>query len=284
MEKITFTSSAGSMEFSADFPYKLISVAGVGELPWNTQTDEAYGIDGNAYYDTLASARLIKLNFWFNATTHAGLHTVQRLIQSILNPKLGEGEIILENDNEKYRITAAVFDGPIILPSAADRLPLHQHAEVAFICCQPFWESYIEYSQVLEGSTGGLEFPLAFPISFAQLADNVVMDNIGDVDTPLRFEFRGPATGCKIEKVETGEYVEVTYTLQAGEKLVIDTNPVLPSVTFIDMSGVETSAFNKINALSTFFQLTPGINTFAFTAATGTPDVYMFWRYRYVGV
>lgn len=285
MEIITFINSAGnSIEFSAEFPYKLGDTTGIGEMPTEPQMDEVYGIDGDVYYDTLADNRPVRFDFWFNGTTEADLLTTRRLIQKYLNPKLGEGILVYENNNAKYRVNAAVFDGPVMLTGAENRTPLCQHVEVAFLCAQPLWESYIEYSVKIVGKTGGLAFPLEFPISFATLADNVEIDNQGDNDTPVRIEFRGPATLCKITKVETGEYVEVTHTLEANEKLIIDTNERLPTVTFVSATGVETSAFNKINAASDFFVLTPGVNTMAFTSATGTPEVYIFWRHRYSGV
>ena len=286
MEKLTFTNSNDLLiEFGAQFPYLLGDISGIGEIPYNVQVFNAHGIHGSLYYDTLASARIVKFDFWFNASTHEALHTARALIQQICNPVLGEGELIYENDIGKWRIPAAVFYGPVMLPSKPkDRQRLYQHAEIGFVCEQPFWQSYVEYQTTIVGRTGGLEFPLEFPIHFATLADNVEINNTGYVDTPLRIDFHGAATLCRVTKNETGEYIEVTYTLLEDERLVIDTNPISQSVTFIESDDTETSAFNKINAASTFFQLTPGINTIAFTSGTGSPVVYLFYHLRYTGV
>jgi phage-related protein len=198
---------------------------------------------------------------------------------------LGTGQLIYENDIGKWCIPAVLFDGPVMLPKKPDdRKITYQHADVAFVCEQPFWQSFVEYSTMIIGRTGGLSFPLAFPVHFSDLADNIEINNTGDVDAPLRIEFRGPAAGCRITKVETGEYIEVSYTLAAGEKLIIDTDPRSTTVTFVDTHGVSVSAFNKINALSTFFQLTRGINTIAFTSVSGTPEVYLYWHELFSGV
>jgi phage-related protein len=286
MEKLTFISSTGyTITFDATLPVLLGEVSGIGEIPIDIQTADAHGIDGKIYYESTAAPRLIKFDFWISADTHEGLHAARREMQKCLNPKAGEGLLMYEDDNSKYIIAAAVCDGPVILSSKPnDKMALYQHVEVAFCCNQPMWQSFIEYSTVIVGLTGGLQFPLSFPINFATTADNMVINNDGDTKTPLRIEFRGPATGCRITKIGTGEYVDVTYTLLTGEKLIIDTDPVQISVSFVDASGVVTSAFNKINPLSTFFQLTTGINTISFTTATGSPEVYLYWRIRYAGV
>lgn len=281
MEKITFINANGvSIEFGSQFPFLLEKIEGISETGIIDLSTRSYNQDGVTDYDTLSEPRLIKAGFVFNAPTHAEMYTTRRTVEGILNHKLGLGTLVYENDDGKYQISAKVIDGPMMTA----RKTLRHHAEVAFICPNPYWLSYIENIVKLVGFVGGLSFPLEFPISFASAGDSAIFTGIGDVETPLTIEFRGPASGCKIINDTTGEFVEVTYTLLADEKLIIYTDKTHPSVTFVDAAGLETSAFNKINILSSFFRLQPGAQTLSFTALSGTPDVYLKWYDRYVGV
>lgn len=281
MEKITFTNSSGTLiEIGPEFPYLLQNISGISETGITDLSTQSYNQDGTTDYDSLSDSRLLKIDFMHKEDTFSLLHSVRRAIENTLNHKLGLGTLVYENDDGKYQIQGKVIDGPVV----TKRWPCMELMDVVFKCPIPYWLSYIENIVKLVGFVGGLSFPLEFPISFASAGDSAVFEGLGDVETPLTIEFRGPASGCKIINDTTGEFVEVTYTLLTGEKLIINTDKTHPSVTFVDAYSVETSAFNKINILSSFFRLQPGPQTLSFTALSGTPDTYIKWYDRYVGV
>ena len=126
--------------------------------------------------------------------------------------------------------------------------------------------------------------PATFPISLAQQGDQIDIDYTGTLPAPLLIEFRGPAEVPKITKMQTQEFVEVNIEILEGEKLFIDTTPGEIDVYKDDGEGNITPAFNYINPSSQYFQLTSGTNTLAFSAGSGSPEVYLSWREQFVGV
>ncbi|MFC6038432.1 hypothetical protein ACFPYN_03085 [Paenisporosarcina macmurdoensis] len=78
--------------------------------------------------------------------------------------------------------------------------------------------------------------------------------------------FEGPATSpIRIENETTGEFIEVSQSLLAGEKLWISTEFGKKRVDRIAVDGTRTNAFNYINLASTFFQLESGNNLLTYS-------------------
>ena len=91
--------------------------------------------------------------------------------------------------------------------------------------------------------------------------------------------FTGGAENPKLEKLNTGEYIQLDRSLLSTDVLVIDTTPNGIKVL---VNGVD--AFNYVNAGNKYFQLTPGINTLRFSATSGNPEATLQWRNAYSGI
>lgn len=73
-------------------------------------------------------------------------------------------------------------------------------------------------------SSGGLTFPLAFPLDFgaAGATGRVTLVNDGTADTWPTFTVTGPLPGFELTRVETGERLRYTGSLAAGQSVVLD--------------------------------------------------------------
>ena len=103
----------------------------------------------------------------------------------------------------------------------------------------------------------------------------------------MLIDFRGTnAVDPLVTNSTTGESIEThDLTLLTGEKLLIDTNPDAPSVVHVTAAGVETDAWNKIEFVSTFWQLEPGENTIVFSATSGSDlECYITYDLHYAGL
>ena len=107
---------------------------------------------------------------------------------------------------------------------------------------------------------------------------NVV--NMGDVETPVKIEFQGPATNPKIENRTTGEYIQVQRNLSLGDTLLLTTDFGAKRV---EINGV--NAFHYIDLNSVFWQLRPGDNIVEYSSDEPTEPaaVVISYRNRYVG-
>jgi hypothetical protein len=117
----------------------------------------------------------------------------------------------------------------------------------------------------LAGS-GGLVFPLVFPLTFGSGAaiPDMVATNTGTVTTWPTFTIAGPVTGPVITNVTTGQILafDPTFVVAAGQTLVVDT----------DARTVTLVGVNRRDRLVTagWFGLAAGVAThLRFTSAGG---------------
>ena len=149
----------------------------------------------------------------------------------------------------------------------------------------PFFYDVAENAVKMDDFTGGLKFPWAAPyIKFAQKGDISHITNTGDYLTPVRAEFRGDAINPCLTLDTTGEYIKVATTLDVGEKLWINTEYGNKTVQKEAANGTLTSAYNLIDIHSSFFSLPVGESKLSFSSDGGQPEVYLYWRNRYLGV
>lgn len=290
MQTLTFTSSAGSLELGSSPPYIMHSFEGAGGLETEIQTVRAPYQDGKTYLDTLAEMREITFQVALLADTQAELYERMRELSSIFNPKLGQCSLVYVNDYHTREIACYVDRAPVFPIGDEHRGPGFQNCLIQLLATDPFWLDEYQTTEVLAAVTPCLEFPLEISEEGVELGSHsggiIVIDNDGDVEAPLTFEFAGPVTDPKILNETTGEYIELIYPLLLGETMRITTAFGQKTAVIIDELGAETSAFQYLNLASTFFQLQRGENTLIFTASAGSDkaEITIRYRKRYVGV
>ena len=124
------------------------------------------------------------------------------------------------------------------------------------------------------------------PIEFGyRLTKQIVeIENIGDVDAPIRVVFRahGQVEKPYIQDVETREMIRINKTLQAGDVLEITTEFGNKNVY---LNGEK--AHHYLDFLnSTWLQLKPGINLIKYGAESGVDmlECRLYYTPRYLGV
>ena len=75
----------------------------------------------------------------------------------------------------------------------------------------------------LPSVTGGLQFPLRFPVRFtgSSTSGDGTVDNAGNETAPSVVTFTGPLTNPRITNLETGQWVQYNDTLAVGEFVVL---------------------------------------------------------------
>lgn len=242
---------------------------------------KGYRQHGSTHKHTMLGTRIINIFFYLYADSMAAFYEKRRYLAQVFNPLLGEGVLTYENDFTTKSISVL----PTILPSPVQKMGSLQLLNVELTASNPFWYDTVENVIRIGDYVDGLKFPLAAPsYKFATMGTTTVVENKGDWSQPLLFEFRGTANKPRLSSLTTGEHIEINKNLLLGEKLWIDTSYGNKSVIFEDANGVRTSAYNLITNDSAFFQLQMGKNELSFSSDGGQPEVYLYWRDRFVGV
>lgn len=243
--------------------YMIVRAEGLSEILADIQTQKAPFQDGETLLDQLMDTRFIQLRV---AVTNspAGLQGVRRDLIKAFNPKLGEGKLTWNPDaGGEYMINAV----PESTPSFPDLRPGKVTALLRLSCSNPYWkdeETLVTYS---DGA-------------------NITLNNYGDVQTPLRILFEGPATGPKLTNVTTGEHIglQADYEIVDGDEVYISTAFGQKEVRLIKADNSTENIFHKLDPESIMFWLLRGENELVFDLQAGTGEAHVKFQRQYAGV
>lgn len=192
------------------------------------------------------------------------------------------GTLLLERPGLPTLQTKAL---PQASPSWASRLAGNSIADLEFWAPSPLWSAQ-ESRSVEFTSSGGVGYPLDYPLDYEEVALRADVENLGDVSVGVLLRIFGPIDDPVMELEPTGERVVVDGSVGAGEVLEVNTAFGSKSATLISSSGTRTNALGMIDLDATsFWRLPSGVSlvrlSFAFTDGG---VVAMVWREQYGGV
>ncbi|HHX82458.1 MAG TPA: phage tail family protein [Pseudomonadaceae bacterium] len=282
MEQITYTNKRGqSVVLGDSAPYILTKLEGAGAVQADIQTQKAPYQDGVTHINTLLEPRSLSIELTVLGADEAETYARRRKLVQVLNPKLGAGVLRYEVGGIVREIEAVPELAPVFPP---DRVhgDVMQPGLLQLLCPSPFWmEAYTESEEIVTW-IGGLRFPWRLPSRFAMKGPKIInIVNQGDVETPVRIEFRGPATNPRVTNQTSGEYIQVNRELLHGDLLVIATDFGAKRV---EING--QNVFNWIDLGSTFWQLQVGDNVIEYSSddPVEAATVSISYRTRYVGI
>lgn len=285
IEKVTYINARGqTIELSNSRPFLLQSVEGKGDVGADIQTQKAPYQDGASYVDSLLQMRAIALKVSILADSQEGLMEQRQLLASVFNPKLGLGKLVYSKGDTEREIQAAVENVPVFGVGKENNGMRFQRTIINLLCPSPFWEDINSENYKLEDFVGNFRFSFHFPVRFATRGDSKLLINKGDVPTPITVEFRGPVINPRITNLKTGEFIKVNREIPAGFKLILDTTFGNKRVEIVGPDGMVSNAFHYIDLASTFFNLDVGENQFSFITDSGSPEVYVEYKHRYLSV
>ncbi len=267
----------------------LAHIEGLGHPGSSSQKSQGVVQDGCNAEDSLLDSRVIKLEAEIRTRNREKLYELKRKIYRIINPKTynkktdKRGELLLYyiNDYKKYRIYARVEDSA----EFNQRKNNHDKATISFLCCNPYWLDEEDSLIDIKSVKGGLKFPLKLKNCFSKVNFYKEIENIGDVETPIKIEYIGPAKNPRITNETTGEFIQVNMEISDKEKLVINTAEGEETVNLISPVGIK-DVFNEIDIESTFFKLIIGKNLIKYSSdVEGAKDkVSINFTNKYIGV
>lgn len=282
MQRLTFTAANGQQIKMDTRPFRLLTLQGAGAVQTDVQMQKAPYQDGATYIDALLEPRSLLLEVAIMAENNERLYQHRRKLAQVFNPKLGPGLLRYEYDGGVKEIEAVAELAPEFPTGRDNRAPGFQRAILSLVCPSPFWLDDYTVSEEIVTWIGGMRFPWRLPSRFAMKGPKVInIVNRGDVETPVRIEFRGPATNPRVTNRATGEFIQINRELLPGDVLIITTDFGAKRV---DING--QNVFNWIDIDSSFWQLQVGDNVIEYSSddPVESAAVTISYRNRYVGV
>lgn len=289
LQKLIFTNSKGqSIELGNSAPFILTKIEGTGGPKTTILTSKSSGQDGKTHHGTLLEERILPIEGAIMGDSVEDMYTKRQKLCSIFNPKIN-GTLTYINNASKH-VVDCIVDTPPMFREPIDDM---QEFLIQFYCPNPLWMDLIETKEEIALWVGDFHFPLIIPpegIIMGHRISNLIVNakNKGDVECGMRIEFRALATvvNPSLFDVYTRKYIKVKRTLQAGDKLIVNTSFGNKRVEMIKSNGTKINVFNYIDLNSTFIQLAPGDNLFRYDAEKGLDNLEMALYYKplYIGV
>ena len=271
-------------------PYQLVrgSMHGFGGAETTHMTSQTPFQNGSSYYTSRYNDREITFTFRVYASSFDDAQTRKREIARVFSAAHGMGtlRIYTNSTDTEYFDIHCVPSGDETMFEVIDDAPDNMfECNITLMAYEPFWFDPTLYSVSFTAFGGGFQLPFTYPFTLGRTGSGLVR-NDGSVPTPCVIIITGPFTNPVLCNSRTGETISIIYTLSAGEKLVIDTDPQNTSVTFIDGGGTMYNAFNAVSSSSAFWQLLPGDNVieYADSGVIGNNPIEVDWYDRYAGV
>ena len=124
---------------------------------------------------------------------------------------------------------------------------------------------------------------------FGYREKSVIVDcyNAGDVSTGMRIKFMalGILTNPILLNVNTGEFIQINTTMQAGDVITVNTEYGNKGA-ILERNGATIDCFKDIDVDSTFMALGIGDNIYRYDAASGVDnlEVSIYYNPQYLGV
>lgn len=265
-EKIYLENADGDrLDFSLTGPFTISDITGLDPPPATINTSEVALQDGARFNSSKLQPRTINLAFAIQNDAARKRIDVFRVLKSKQWIKLvyigQERDVWIDGYIEDINITY---------------FARKQICTVVIICPNPYFQAAAETTDTLSAIIDDFHFPFqseATPeivFGHIQTTTGVTITNDGDLECGLIIELsaRGNVTNPTVYNYITAEHFGITYSLQAGDLVTIDTRQGHKSATLL-RSGVTTNIFNYVDQGSTWLQLAPSGSTFVYTVSSG---------------
>lgn len=276
MKNLIIETVNGAVDFITDTEVRLVEVTGVGAIGQiNTQSTAGRNGSVKVSHNTPERNIVIKFRIRGGADAERVQYDIPRICETGLAATL----------TMHARTCSSRID---CICESANIEPNQKPPMLGFItlrCPDPFFHALIDNLEVIAGSLSYFKFPFTFPpepfyISKRQESVFKEINNTGVSDTALEIKFYAKARVVNpyLENVDTGEKMQLNFTMEQGDEVIITTGEDNKRITLI-RDGEETNIINYKKFPFYFFQLTAGKNLFKFGADSGVNSLEITARY-----
>lgn len=292
-EKLTYTNELGySLEFSTSSVFycnvskDATGLSGVENKIYSTNSAQQHG---DTFTGLRIEARDITIKGAINTRDKARAIEMRRKALRILNPEL-KGVLKYEYQGFTKVIEVRIDDKPDFY-----KKKVFLEYDIAFKALNPFWKNETETKEEIASWVGAWEFPTEIDedstdsMVFGYREESVIVNcyNAGDVSTGMRIKFTalGVLENPILLNVETGEFIQINRTMQAGDVITVNTEYGNKGAV-LERNGEVIDCFKDIDVDSTFMELGIGDNIYRYDATNGVDnlEVSIYYNPQYLGV
>lgn len=241
---------------------------------------------------TSLETRNVEINGWVIAENEAQMTQRKQVLNRFFNPQQAIDLMysvytlrFLPNTSVRYSATVAENNEVVC------------KFKIEGYCPDPLFSEQVENKVAAASTVGMFHFPLIMSknpespggvvFGLRQPSLIVAIDNAGAVSVGMKIVFKanGTLTGPMLIDVETQKYFKVNKTMQAGERIEIDTAIGQKKIQGI-LNGVTSNYFKYRDLDSEWLQLDVGSNLFRYDADAnaGNLEVFIYYSNKYLEV
>lgn len=271
-KKIICENSHGyKLEFGYSFPFFLDSYSGIHNYDGNVSTlKSAFGI-GTSYIGTSVNQRDITLVIAFKDGSN--LITKKQQIYNVF-PLKDKGTLYYYEGYIERKINYYVEK--VTLTRKANYI----YATINLLCPSPYFTDSEETITTLSNWDKLFKFKLEIPdtgIMFGQKNEASTIEIVNDshisYGLTITFIANDTVKNPKLINNATGETLQLNYTMNLNDCIIITTYDNDKAITLIESDGTETDITNSLVFGTKFLQAQNGVNKFNASADSGTEDL-----------
>lgn len=288
---ITFSNESSVLRVGSNEAIKIEYIEGLEAAEYTVHTSSNATASGSVVTGKKTEERIITLVV--GTDDIANRETLRRSLISFFNPNETIKMVV------NYCGYSASIECEVMNFKSVTELSMWEEysATITLVCPYPYFADLDNFGKNIAATTALFTFPLPFltfnkqkhslkgvTASFTTLADEVVLNNKGDVPAGLEVVFfakKGAVKNPKIINLTTGEFIEVLIDMKQGDEVRINTNEGKKNIYLNDVS-----IFKDKNKLSTFFLLQKGDNKVSYVAEQNRTnlEVRLYYTPKYLGV
>ena len=291
MQKLVYVPPGGDFNdaqkrviLTAEEPFILSTVKGLGGVETNLLTSNVVGMNGSYYQGNRIASRQIQCTVYVDGKNREDMYRQRCKLIGLLTPTSELGALYYTNDYISVKTSAI----PSLPPDFTERIRNYNKADITFYCPSPDWIALQEqHESIAYIDDVGFSFPFSFQqtISFAMLRNEISIAYQGTAPAPVKITIIGPATNPALTNTATGKSIGLLdKELSDGEQLIITTERGNKSVKLFK-DNTTTDAFQYIDPESEFWELVPGTNRIVYNSDDDSKTkVHIDYVNRYSGV
>lgn len=248
--------------------FQVVSITGLNPASAHINLTDVAGLDGAVFNSSKLNTREIVITLKINGDVEENrqklylfFRTKERCI------------FYFRNKNRDVSIEGIVETVEVGLFTKAETM------QISIICPDPYFRALQEIAVDISNLESLFTFPFAIdedaPIPFSTYTDNreAVILNKSEAATGMIINVEALAdfSSVEIRDIDTGDYMLLSGTFIAGDKIAINTNPGKKEIR-LTRDSTETNAFRTLQRGSTFLQLAVGINRYSYLVDGGSND------------
>ena len=257
--------------------YQVIDIQGLNPPKAQINTTTIVGLDGATFNSSKLETRNLVLTIKINGDVEANRQNLYRYFRTKEWCKFFYSNASVDVYIEGYveSVECGLFTND-------------ERAQISIICPYPYFKSVEQIIDDISNTLAAFVFPFSInedePIVFSTYESsrvtNVYNATASETGVEIEIDIKAAVTTIEIKNTITGDDLTLSYSFQANDRVLINTNKGQKSVKLV-RSGMTSNLFSAVQRGSVFFQLSAGVNLFGYLVDNGAnnEDVYIIFRH-----